>query len=67
MRLAVALTASPPGEGMSSYWNNRLYMPAALITIGAIWVYMEKRVPLLFKLIGVLVVAGLVACFGDLL
>ncbi len=54
-------------KGLFSYLNDWLYMPAALLSISAIWLYIEKRVPAVLKLIGVLVGAVLVAWFGHLL
>jgi len=63
-----ALHRGPDGQGLFEYLNNILYLPAALFSIGTIWLFVEKRVRLItFKLVGVLVTATLVAWFGHLL
>jgi len=54
-------------DGLFSQLNDRLYVPAALIAIAVIFLYMEKKkLPPVFTLIGVLIVATLVAWFGHL-
>jgi hypothetical protein len=53
--------------GLFSKLNDWLYIPASLITIGVICLFMEKRLSVRFKLISVLSVALLVMWMGHLL
>jgi hypothetical protein len=50
-----------PQVGWVAYLGDLLYFPALLIAISAIWIFIDKKVPRLWVLAGVLVVAGLVA------
>jgi len=53
--------------GLFSRLNDWLYLPAALIAIGVIFIFLEKTLSVPYKLISVLVVALLVMWIGHLL
>jgi hypothetical protein len=61
-----AVRDGPGHPGTFAYLNDRLYLPAALISIAIISRFVERKAPR-FILTGVLFVAALVMLFGHLL
>jgi len=61
-----AVRGATGDPGTFAYLNDRLYLPAALISIAVISCFVERKAPR-YMLVGVLFVAALVMIFGRLL